>query len=205
MKTTSLLGTSQKQKLVNTLGLSIVILTSLVLSTSLAAAQNPHFSISASPTTLCVNPGIDGTSTITISSIDDFSGTVNLGANISPNISNGPTLSSIPSSVDLARGQTIPLSLGASTTQSTPTYVYTITVAGLSGGLYNSASFSLVVSTDCSVGGVTLPASGASTGSSLALGIAIAGIAGIAVAGLVFYVRRSRNNSASVVKLPTSL
>jgi LPXTG-motif cell wall-anchored protein len=206
MKTTSLLGTNRNQKLVNTLGLSIVILTSLVLSTSLAAAQNPDFSISANPTTLCVNPGIDGTSVITISSLGGFSGTVNLGANISPNYSNGPTLSSIPSSVDLTGGQAIPLSLGVSTTQSTPIYAYTITVAGLSGGLYHSASVSLVVSTDCSVGGVTLPTSGpASTGTSFALGIAIAGLAGIAVAGLVFYVRRSRSNSAPVLKLPTSL
>jgi hypothetical protein len=183
-----------------------MILTSLVLSTSLAAAQNPDFSISANPTTLCVNPGIDGSAAITISSLGGFSGTVNLGASISPNISNGPTLSAIPSTVDLSSGQTIPLNLDASTTQSTPTYVYTVTVAGLSGQTYRSASFSLAVSTDCSVGGVTFPASGlASTGSSLALGIAMIALAGVAVAGLVFYLRKSRSNTAPLVNLPTSL
>jgi hypothetical protein len=206
MKTINLIRSSRHQKLTYTISLSIVILTSLALSTSLVAAQNPDFSISANPTTLCVNPGIDGSSAITITSLAGFSGTVNLGASISPSIANGPTLSSIPSSVDLTNGQTVPLNLDASTTQSTPTYVYTITVAGLSGQTYRSASFSLVVSADCSVGGVTSPASGlASSASSIALGITIAGLAGIAVAGLVFYLRRSRSNTAPIAHMPNPL
>ena len=190
----NLLGTTRKHKLNNTLGLSLVILTSLVVSTTLAAGQNPDFAISANPTTLCVNPGIDGTSAINISSIGSFSGTVNLGATISPNISGGPTISGIPSTVDLASGQTVQLSLAAATTPATPTYVYTITIAGLSGATFHSATVSLVVSTDCSVGGVTVPTSGlANAGLSLSLGIAIAGLVGIVAAGFVFYARRSRN------------
>ena len=190
----NLLRTTRKQKLSNTLGLSLVILTSLVISTSLAAGQNPDFAISANPTTLCVNPGIDGTSVINISSVGGFSGTVDLGTSISPNNSGGPTISGIPSTVDLASGQTVRLNLAAATTQATPTFVYTITIAGLSGATFHSATVSLVVSTDCSVGGVTVPTSGlANAGPSLSLGIALAGLVGIVVAGFVFYARRSRN------------
>lgn len=199
MTTNSIFNTRGNQTLANTLSLSIVILASLIVATPLVVAQNPGFTVSASPVTLCVNPGITGRTAVSVSSVGGFSGTVNTGDSISPSVTDGPSLSPIPTTIDLSAGQTVSFSIDASTSQSTPAGTYTITVVGLSGTMYRQAQYSLVVSNDCSVGGVIVPTGAeASTGSYLVLEIAIAGIVAIVGAGLVLYLSRSRSRAGQI-------
>jgi hypothetical protein len=188
-------GINRIKKALPTACASLVILSSLLVSVSLVSAQNSDFAVNANPLNLCVNPGINAQSDISISSIGGFSGTVNLGDSISPLYSNGPTLSSIPSTVTLASGQTVPFTLGISTTASTPLYTYTITMSGFSGGILHQAIIELTVSTGCSVGGVIVPTAHATMGSDLMIGIAIAGLIGAVAATLVVYVSRSKSRA----------
>lgn len=174
---------------------TLVILSSLLVSVSLVSAQNSDFAINVNPQFLCVNPGIDGQSYVSVSSIGGFSGTVTLGDSVSPSSSNSPTLSSIPSSETVASGQSASFVLGISTTASTPLYTYTITVSGLSGGTLHQTTVELTVSNGCSVGGSIVPMAHGSTGSELLIGVAIAGLAGTVGAALVVYVNRSRNRT----------
>jgi hypothetical protein len=172
---------------------SLVILSSLLLSVSLANAQSSDFAVNANPVYLCVNPGINAQSLVTVSSIGGFAGTVNLSDSVSPSSNNAPTLSSIPSSVTVSSAQPADFTLGMSTTTSTPVYTYTITVSGISGESYHTATIYLTVSADCSVGGVIVSTTHGTMGYSLVMGIAIAGIIGLVAASLVVYVSRRKN------------
>jgi len=192
---TTISGINRFKRYLPTACASLVILSSLLVSVSLVSAQNSDFAVSANPVTLCVNPGIDAQSVVSISSIGSFSGTVNLSDNVSPSYSNAPALSSIPSSVTLSAGQTVPITLGVSTTTSTPLYTYTITVSGLSGATLHQATIELTVSSGCSVGGVIVPTSHGTMGSSLVIGVALAGLVGVVAAGLVVYVSRRKHQA----------
>src|SRR5438552_19173109 len=78
--------------------------------------QTPDFSISPSPSSFSVPPGASGTSTITLTSLGSFTGTVTLSPSISPN---GPTISVNPSSVTLVAGGSETSKLTVSTQSST--------------------------------------------------------------------------------------
>ena len=97
--------------------------------------QTPDFSISPSPSSFSVPPGASGTSTITLTSLGSFTGTVTLSPSISPN---GPTISVNPSSVTLVAGGSETSKLTVSTQSSTPLGDYTVTVAGNSGSISHS-------------------------------------------------------------------
>jgi hypothetical protein len=100
---------------------------------------------------------VDAVSVIGVQSVGTFVGTIDLSDRVDPAVTNGPTLSPIPSSETLAAGQTISFNLAVSTTTSTPLYTYTITVSGLSGGSFHQATVQLTVAAGCSVGGTALP------------------------------------------------
>src|SRR5690348_682379 len=85
-----------------TLAISLVILASLVMPTTAAHGQSPDFSLSSSPSALCVNPGVDAVSSVSLLSVDGFTGTVNLAASVDSPVTISPT----PSSATLAAGQT---------------------------------------------------------------------------------------------------
>ncbi len=171
---------------------SFFILVSLLAPLVIASAEGSDFAVNANPLTLCVNPGIDAQSVISISSMGGFSGTVNLGDSVNPPYNNGPTLSNIPSSVTLAKGQTVSFALTIFTTTSTPLYTYTVTVSGLSGIILHQTNVELVVSSGCSVGAVIVPTTLGSIGSNIGLGITIAGLIGVASAALIVYESRVR-------------
>jgi len=98
--------------------------------------QAPDFSISSNPSSLSVPPGESGTSTITLTSLGSFAGTVTLSPSISPN---GPAVSVNPTSVTLVAGGSGTSKLTVSTYSSTPLGDYTVTVAGKSGSLSHSS------------------------------------------------------------------
>jgi hypothetical protein len=134
-----------------------IIILSLALAISpLVHAQASSFTLTATPSNLCVNPGVDAVAVIGVQSVGQFVGTVDLSDRVDPAVTNGPTLSAIPSSETLAAGQTVTFNLAISTTTSTPLYTYTITVSGFSGGSLQQAIVQLTVAAGCSVGGRAL-------------------------------------------------
>jgi hypothetical protein len=186
----------RRRLLLSTAIASLAILASLFVSVSFANAQNSDFSINANPVTLCVNPGIDATSVITLSSLGGYTGTVNLSDSVSAPYGNGPTLSSIQPSETLASGQSISFNLTMYTTTSTPLYTYTVTISGIDqGGNFHEANIYLTVTAGCSVGGVIVPMAHGTTGSDLMIGIVIAGLVGVVGATLVVYVSRIKSRT----------
>ena len=164
-----------------TISTTMVIMASLILATSAVHAQAPDFALSTSPPVLCVNPGIDGVSSISVQSVDGFAGTVDLAASVDPSI----TISPIPSSETLAAGQTMSFSITISTTTSTPLYTYYVRISGISGGLFHETTVQVTVAAGCSVGGVIVPTAGLATMSSyIVYGLVTAGIVGLVGANL---------------------
>jgi hypothetical protein len=175
---------------------SLVILASLVIATTAAHGQSPDFSLSSSPSNLCVNPGVNAVAVVTLGSIDGFSGTVNLAANVDPSLTNGPTLSPIPSSETLSAGQSVSFNLDLSTTTSTPLYTYSVQVSGLSGGTFHRIVVQLTVAAGCSVGGVVLPTAGlVQTNAFMVSGLIVVGLVGIAGASLAVHTSRRKPTS----------
>ena len=171
----------------------LIVLTSLILSTTVVHAQSPDFALSSTPSNLCVNPGVNGATVISVQSVDNFAGTVNLAGSVDPNVNNGPTISQIPSSETLAAGQTVPFDLSISTSPSTPVYTYSIRISGLSGATYHETIVQVTVAAGCSVGGVVLPtAAVAPTTSFVVYGLVVAGLVGVVATTLAIYVSRRK-------------
>src|SRR5436853_1272243 len=102
-------------------------------------SQPPDFSITANPSSLTSALGSRSNSTITLASINNFTGTVTLSAASSPS---GPSLTLNPTSITLAAQGTGTSTL---TFTSTNTGNYTVTVKGTSGTLSNNATVTVQV------------------------------------------------------------
>jgi subtilase family serine protease len=103
----------------------------------LAGSATPSFTLSASPSSLSVTQGSNGTSTITVTDVGGFTGSVTLAA------------SGLPSGVTAAFGTnpttgTSVLTLTASSTATTGTS--TVTITGTSGSLTATTTIALTVS-----------------------------------------------------------
>src|SRR5271157_1156347 len=104
------------------------------------AAASPNFLISASPASLSVQPGNQGTSTITSTISGGFNSSISLSASGMPT---GTTVSLNPSTL-LAPGSgtsTMTITMGS----STPTGTYPITVTGNGGGIQQTTTVTLTV------------------------------------------------------------
>ena len=97
------------------------------------------FSLAPNPTSLSVKAGSSGPSTITVSSVNGFTGTVNLSTTVSPP---GPTAVLSAMSITLTSGGTATSTL---TVNSTTSGTYTVTIKGTSGTLTNSATVVVAV------------------------------------------------------------
>src|SRR5271166_315943 len=107
--------------------------------TSPLAAQG-NFTISASPASLSIAQGNQGTSTITTAISGGFKGAISLSASGMPT---GTTVSFNPSTIP-APGEgnsTMTITVGS----STPTGTYPITVTGNGGGVQQNATVALTV------------------------------------------------------------
>ncbi len=107
----------------------------------------PDFSIAANPTTMTLSAGSSGTSTITLTSINGFSGTVSLSASVS---SSGVSLSSPnvglnPSSITLASNGSGTATMTVSTSLLTTPGTYTVTVDAVSGSISHSTTVTVTV------------------------------------------------------------
>jgi len=122
----------------------------------------PNYSLAASPSTLNVTQGNDGTSTITVSAVNSFSGTVDFTVTALGQPA-GVTASLNPTSVAGSGAST----LTVSTTASTPRANFPIAVTGTSGTLTQTAYVTLTVSLSGTAPVVSLSAPGLSFGSQL--------------------------------------
>jgi len=178
------------------LALPIMFIVVILVAGPIARAQTADFTLHATPSNLCVNPAVDAVSVISVQSVGGFAGAVNLGDNIGPTVTDGPTLSTIPSSVALAAGQTVNFNLTISTTTSTPPYLYTITVSGLAGSTFHQATVQLTVAAGCSVGGTALPINQPTLLGSLASMTLLASAIVAVGASMLVYRGRYRRNKA---------
>ncbi len=98
----------------------------------------PDFTISANPTSFSVNQGQSGTSSISVTAVNGFTGSVSLGATNCPT---GASCSFNPASASPGT----PSTMTVATTSSTPGGTYTVTVTGTSGTLSHSTTVSVTV------------------------------------------------------------
>lgn len=134
-------GTTAGTYTVTVTGTSDSLSHSTSVAVTVPAPVTPDFSISASPSSLNIRRGATGTSTVTIKSLNTFSGTVALTVT-------GPTgwtVSVSPTSLTVASGgsASAALSIRVPTTASRGTY--TVTVTGTSGSLTHSTTVTITV------------------------------------------------------------
>lgn len=115
---------------------------SLVHSTTVTLVVNPapqpDFTISGSPTSITVARGTTGTSLVTITAVNGFTGTVNLSASGQPPRVT-PTFS--PISVTGSGTSTLSVRVGRRATPGT----FTLTITGTSGSLSHSTPLTLII------------------------------------------------------------
>ncbi|MDE3099205.1 MAG: RICIN domain-containing protein [Verrucomicrobiota bacterium] len=141
---------------------------SLTHSTTVSLTVNaaPDYSLSASPTSLSITQGANGTSTITVNPINGYSGTVSLSASGLPS---GVTASFNPASTTGSSTLTLTASSTAATGNAT------VTITGTDGTLTHTTTISLTVNaasggglpagwTDTDIGSVGLAGSASYSG-----------------------------------------
>ncbi len=171
-----------------------VVLFALATSTSTSIlpvrAESPDFSIASTPISTCISQGATASFVITVSGLGGFEGSVMLDDSIDPNTTNGPALSSIPSSVSLANGQNSTFDLTVTTSLATSPQVYSITIDGLSGLTVHSVAIYFAFQPLCdTAGGAIIPEN--STGAMLPLaGIVVAIMSLGAGTAILLYIRR---------------
>ncbi len=108
--------------------------------TGSGGTATPDFSISASPSSRTVTAGSGTTYTVSITSLNGYNGTVNLGTNALPN---GVSAYFTPSSLSGSGNST--LSVGTSSATAAGTYTITITGTDSTGSPAHSTTVTLVV------------------------------------------------------------
>ena len=119
-----------------------------VQGASYTAAPTPTFTIGTSitDTEISIGKGETGNSTILLTSVNGFSGTVSLSMSTIPSAQHPPTVTLSSNSVTLTNGGFNSVLLTASAKNNTTRIVYTITVTGTSGSQIGSVQIQLTVS-----------------------------------------------------------
>ena len=112
------------------------------------SAPTNNFSISASPTSLTIQQGSSGTSTINTAVTLGSAQTVNLTASVSPS---GPTASLSPTSVTAGSSSTLTVNVGGGVALG----AYTVTVTGNENGVIHSTTVNVNVTSSGVGGGIT--------------------------------------------------
>jgi len=125
---------------------SVAVGPELSASVTLASpATQPNFQITASPGSLTISASNSATSTITLTSMNGLSGTINLAATISPVVPTGPQTSLNPSSVTVISGGSGTALLTVATTTATANGGYIVTVTGTKNSVSNSVQISVTI------------------------------------------------------------
>ena len=143
--------------------------------TFVVTAPPPDFTIASSPPSLTIVQESSGMSTLTLTSVNSFSGPVSFSGATSPT---GPTTTFSINPVVLSAGGTATSTLTLIVPSATAVGNYTVTVTGTSGSLSHSVSLSITVQSYSSASNALVP-------------ILIGAVAGaIVVASAVFYLTR---------------
>ncbi len=125
--------------------LAIAIGTSGALSSQTSVTYHvnpaPDFSLSASPISLSILQGSSGKSTITVTSLNSFTGTVTIAASVSPT---GPTTSLIPSTITLTSNGAGSSTLNVTSANAAPG-TYRVNVTATSGTLSHSIIVTMTI------------------------------------------------------------
>jgi len=146
-----------------------------------STSTTPDFVMLVNPSSITITAGSSAASTLSITSVNSFSGTVSLTATVSPATL---PISLSPTNVTLAAGQTVSSTITISTSTSTPSTTYVITVTGTSGSLSHAVTVTVMVNPSpqpdfavtSSPNNLTLPAG--STGTSTITLVSLNGFAG---------------------------
>src|SRR5206468_9645433 len=109
----------------------------------------PDFNISASPASATLTPGSSRSVTITLQSMYNFTGTVNLAASVAPADTTaslspfGPSASLSPASISISGNGSATSTLSVSTSLLTTPGTYTVTIKADSGTLSHSATVTI--------------------------------------------------------------
>ena len=126
-----------------TIGYDLVTGLGSPLTTNYTPVTTPDFSISASPSALTIDAGASGTSTITVKSLNAFSGTVSLTVTAPT----GWIASVNPTSLTVTSGGSAISTLSITVPTSATAGTYMVTVTGTSGSLNHSAIVAVDVQT----------------------------------------------------------
>src|SRR5438445_4368051 len=102
----------------------------------------PDFVMTASPGAITIAAGSSGTSFISVTSSNGFSGTVGLNTTV---VTGNLTISFNPATVTIGAGQTATSTITISALTSIPPGIYSVSIAGLSGSLFHSVAVSVTV------------------------------------------------------------
>jgi hypothetical protein len=105
----------------------------------------PDFTMSANPSSLIVRLGGSNTTTITLNSINGFSGTVTLTTSISPLTKQGPFLTLSSTMANVAPGAPATVVLTVTSKGATAVGSYTATVTGSSGSLSHTTTITVQI------------------------------------------------------------
>ncbi|MEM4317879.1 MAG: LamG-like jellyroll fold domain-containing protein, partial [Candidatus Nitrosocaldaceae archaeon] len=119
---------------------------SIIIQVTSGQQGNPDFTISVNPASATVSQGQSANTTLTVNTINNFTGTLTLSLVNPPT---GVTLS--PTSVNVTQNnQQVPLTI--STSSSTPTGSYSLVVQAVSGSITRQTTFALTVSSNMQTG-----------------------------------------------------
>jgi hypothetical protein len=104
----------------------------------------PNFGVSATPTSVSVKTGTNGTSVITLISLNGFTGTIGLQAKAPPSVGIATIFSSASVSITSTSGP-VASTLTISTTTTTPAGSYIITVNATTTTIYHLVNITLTV------------------------------------------------------------
>ncbi len=144
---------------------------------------SPDFTIIASPTSLNIAQGSTATTTITLTSVNSFSGTISITGDVVPS---GPSVSFSPTSVALSGGSTtstLTVSAVGGLYSSVANGNYSVNVTANSGSLFHSTTVKVTVGSSNSS-----PSGSANLPLTVLVGAAVVVIAAVAVT--VFVLRR---------------
>lgn len=154
--------------------------------------QAPDFTVSLTPVEQVKTPGSSAGSRVSITSLDNFAGTVALIFS-APNF---PQSSLIPNEVNIGQAGTSYSTLVVPIPSATTSGTYLIPVTGTSGSLSHSATFCLIITSQ------SQPCPGASTPSNPVLLYLYAIILAVIAGTSIFFLQRLRRSAESKAPPP---
>jgi hypothetical protein len=144
LNVTASLNTSPATYTVNVTGTSGSLSHSTTISVTVTQAPRPDFSMSASPTSLTIIQGSSGISTISLNSVNGFSGPITLSSVVPPA---GPSTSLNPASLTLSPGGSGSSTLNVTTGGAAPG-TYSVNITATTGSIAHSTSVTVTITSN---------------------------------------------------------